>query len=241
MRRKEVRPVPYRPFYGGSPWPRISGKLTNALLVVALVLGSNYLSHRFWNPQHVMAGISPLPVQQEELYLLDKAALFVPDTYSFSQKVQEIAGMLQVPPEWLMAVMYAESKFDASVYNYKGSGAVGLIQFMPATAASLNASAERLSRMGPVQQLEYVYLYMEQVRQRYGAYQSLTDFYLAILYPKARGQDYCYTLYATPSKAYRQNKGLDEDKDGRVTVSDIDRRMKRLFPKAFVLQAESIG
>ena len=29
------------------------------------------------------------------------------------------------------------------------------------------------------------------------------------------------------------NSGLDENKDGRVTVSDIDHRMARLYPDAF--------
>ncbi|MFN0202045.1 MAG: hypothetical protein ACKVTZ_20910, partial [Bacteroidia bacterium] len=69
-----------------------------------------------------------------------------------------------------------------------------------------------------------------------GDYTSLTELYLGILYPKAleiKG-DYCFTMYATPSQAYKQNSGLDEDKDGRVTVSDIDHRMQRVFPTAYV-------
>ena len=141
--------------------------------------------------------------------------------------------MLNVPPEWLMAVMYSESQFDASVLNHKGSGATGLIQFMPATASDLNVSMQRLRDMNHTQQLEYVYLYLQKVRERYGEYDSLTDLYLAILYPKARKQDLCYTMYAKPSKSYKQNSGLDENKDGRVTVSDIDRRMMRLYPTAY--------
>ena len=145
--------------------------------------------------------------------------------------------MLEIAPEWLMAVMYAESKFDPSVLNYKGSGAVGLIQFMPATAMEMDVSVERLKRMSANQQLEYVYLYLETVRSRYGQFSSLTDLYLAILFPKAIGQDYCYTLYAKPSVSYQQNSGLDENKDGRVTISDVDRRLKRLFPTAYMTES----
>lgn len=174
--------------------------------------------------------------QPKSLYLLDKASLHIPQIERFEDKVRDVSGMLGVAPEWLMAVMYSESKFDPGVRNYKGSGATGLIQFMKGTAGEMNISLERLGRMDAVQQLEYVYLYLQTVRDRYGDYASLTDLYLAILYPKARGEEYCYTLYARPSKQYNQNSGLDENKDGRVSVSDIEKRMKRLYPTAYMAE-----
>lgn len=174
--------------------------------------------------------------QPQSLYLLDKASLHIPQIESFESKVRDISGMLGVAPEWLMAVMYSESKFDPGVRNFKGSGATGLIQFMAGTAGDMNISLERLGRMNAVQQLEYVYLYLQTVRDRYGEYSSLTDLYLAILYPKARGEEYCYTMYARPSKQYNQNSGLDENKDGRVSVSDIEKRMKRLYPTAYMAE-----
>ncbi len=172
----------------------------------------------------------------ERLYLMDKASLHVSDEVAFETKVRNISSMLGIAPEWLMAVMYSESKFDASVKNFKGSGATGLIQFMEASASEMNVSLERLARMNHLQQLEYVYLYLQTVRDRYGDYEGLTDLYLAVLYPKARKQEYCYTLYARPSGRYNQNSGLDENRDGRVTLSDIDRRMKRLYPTAFIAE-----
>lgn len=210
----------------------------NIGLVVLAICLSNLVSHTVFNPGIDFGNRTdeiPLePVSGTTLYLIDKASMFVSDVFSFEDKVREISSMLNIPPEWLMAVMYSESKFDAGVLNHKGSGATGLIQFMPAAAEDLNVSLQRLGKMNHLQQLEYVYLYLEQVRERYGDYESLADLYLAILYPKARRQDYCYTLYAKPSKSYNQNAGLDENKDGRVTVSDIDRRMKRLYPTAYM-------
>lgn len=178
--------------------------------------------------------------EEEPLYLLDKASLFVSRPEDFELKVRDISGMLGIAPEWLMAVMYSESRFDASAVNLKGSGATGLIQFMASTAEEFGISIHRLEKMDHLQQLEYVYLYLDKVRQRYGEYRDLTDLYLGILYPKARGQDYCYTLYAKPSKQYQQNAGLDENRDGRVTVSDIEHRMKRLYPTAFVATVPTI-
>jgi len=203
------------------------------LWTAVMVVGSNLATYSLWEHTEAVAALPPVEEQASGLYLLDKAGVFAPDLQAFEAKVREISSMLRIPPEWLMAVMYAESKFDTRVRNVLGSGAVGLIQFMPQTAAELNVSIQRLAHMDHLQQLEYVYLYLQQVRQRYGEYESLTDLYLGILYPKARKQDDCFTLYAKPAKAYRQNKILDENADGRVTVSDIDRRMQRMFPTAY--------
>jgi len=104
---------------------------------------------------------------------------------------------------------------------------------MPATAKHMNTTTAKLGKMSHVEQLDYVYKYLNEHRQYYRNYESLTDLYLAILYPKALKGDYCYTLYAQPSKRYKMNKGLDENKDGSVTVLDIDKRMKRLYRRAY--------
>lgn len=223
--------------------PPLPRGLRQFVWTLVLVVGSNLATHHWLKPQWsaTASTSASVSVPDHRLYLIEKAGLHVPEVQAFEAKVREIARMLRVPPEWLMAVMYAESKFDASIRNHLGSGAVGLIQFMPVTAADLNVSVQRLGHMSPLQQLEYVYLYLQQVRDRYGDYDSLPDLYLGVLYPKARKQDYCFTLYATPSKAYWQNKILDENRDGRVTVSDIDRRMQRLFPTAYALGMEAVA
>ncbi|MEM7368151.1 MAG: transglycosylase SLT domain-containing protein [Bacteroidota bacterium] len=203
--------------------------------LLLLILGSNVLTHSLFNQKEEHSSIERVAYHPPStpLYLMQQAAQVIPGHLAFEQKVREIAVRLQIAPEWLMAVMYAESSFEASVFNRKGSGAVGLIQFMPATAQELGTSSQELASLDPVNQLEYVYRYFAQVEERYGEYVSLTDVYLAVLYPKARRQDPCYLLYAKPSRAYQMNSGLDENKDGVVTVSDIDTRMRRLFPVAY--------
>lgn len=211
--------------------PTLPRGLKKFLWGTSIIVLSNLATHAWLNPDIWREEISE--AVSTRLYLMDKAGMFVIDQDGFEAKVREISDMLNIPPEWLMAVMYSESKFDANVANYKGSGATGLIQFMPVTAKELNVSVQRLANMSHLQQLEYVYIYLQQVRERYGDYDSLTDLYLGILFPKARKQDYCYTLYAKPSKSYMQNSGLDENKDGRVTISDVDKRMQRLFPTAY--------
>lgn len=205
-------------------------------------LGIVALTHLFSpfipeNNSSIAAGnlVSEFTSASHSLYLLEHARPHVRDLGAFAERVIDVSEDLDVPPDWIMAVMYAESRFDPGIANLQGSGATGLIQFMPGTASELGTSIDRLKRMEAVQQMEYVYLYLQTVRERYGDYESLTDLYLAILYPKARGQDYCYTLFARPTESYRQNKGLDKDRDGRVTVSDVDKHLKGLFPEAYIL------
>jgi hypothetical protein len=76
----------------------------------------------------------------------------------FKRKVIAIAGRLQADPNHLMAIMAFETgrSFDPAVTNHAGSGATGLIQFMPRTAEELDTTTHRLARMSAVDQLDYV-------------------------------------------------------------------------------------
>lgn len=225
------------------PLPRdLKQQFRNLGFTMAIVVLSNVMSHSFFNP-HILfmntgsatAGFLPSfrSSGSGELYLTHEAAQYIPDTKKFEKKVRQVAKNLNVPAEWLMAVMYSESKFNPAAVNFKGSGATGLIQFMPATALELNTTTDDLLYMNPVEQMDYVYAYLDGVRRRHGDFKTVTQLYLAILFPKAVSEEVCYTLYASPSQAYRQNSGLDEDKDGRVTVYDVDRRLLRLYPEAY--------
>jgi len=213
--------------------PRPYKKLT---FIVGLFFLTNLFTH-WWSrslPSQPEVEVLKTATEGNELFLIEKALPYLQDPSAFVANLREIALQLEVPTSWLMSVIYSESRFDANVYNHKGSGAVGLIQFMPATAKELGISSAELAVMSPSAQLRYVRDYFLKVKERYGAYEDLTDLYLAVLYPKARKQDYCFTLYANPSRAYKQNRGLDENKDGVVSISDIDKRMKRLFPEAYL-------
>lgn len=132
-------------------------------------------------------------------------------------KVREIADMLAVEADWLMAVMAFESgrTFSPSVRNLAGSRAVGLIQFMPATALALGTTAEDLARMTRLEQLDYVRMYFKPYA---GRMRSLGDMYMAVLWPKAVGKADGYVLWDAGQQptAYRQNSGLDSNNDHRV-------------------------
>lgn len=122
-------------------------------------------------------------------------------------------------PSWLMACMAFESgeTFSPSVRNAAGSGAVGLIQFMPATAAGLGTTVENLQLLSAESQLAYVKQYFKPYAARI---HSLSDMYMAILLPKYVGQTGNSVLFLDPSVAYRQNSGLDTNHDGQITKDE---------------------
>lgn len=131
-------------------------------------------------------------------------------------KIQEVAGRLGIAPEWLTAVIAFETghTFSPSVRNAAGSGATGLIQFMPKTAQSLGTTTAALANMTAVQQMEYVYRYLAPFRGRMG---NVEDVYMAVLFPSAVGKGSDYVLFSSPSIAYTQNRGLDLNGDGKIT------------------------
>lgn len=119
-------------------------------------------------------------------------------------------------PDYLMACMAFETgrSFSPSQRNYAGGSAIGLIQFMPATARGLGTSREKLARMSAVQQLDYVERYF---RPQASRIRTLEDMYMAILWPRGVGRAMEYVLWKTGTRAYAANRGLDKNRDGRVT------------------------
>lgn len=148
---------------------------------------------------------------------------------AFRDRVRAIAADLGLPQDgasWLMACMAWESgrTFRSSVCNAAGSGAIGLIQFMPATAGSLGTSTEELKNMTPEQQLEYVAKYFEPYR---GKLHLLSDVYMVILWPKAVGQPDATVLWDKNSRptTFKQNAGLDGDHNGSITKAEAASRV----------------
>lgn len=137
----------------------------------------------------------------------------------FRERLFEVAAALGVYPDYLMACIAFETAetFRPDIRNAAGSGAVGLIQFMPATARGLGTSTEALARMSAVEQLDLVRMYFKPYA---GRLHTLSDVYMAILWPKAIGKPEDYVLFTQPSIAYTQNAGLDRDRDGSITKAE---------------------
>lgn len=160
----------------------------------------------------------------------------------FAERVQSIGVELGLDPSWLMAVMAFESggTFSPSVRNQAGSGAVGLIQFMPQTAAMLGTTTEALTEMTAEEQLEYVRRYFLPTAHLIHYDDDVSDLYMAVLWPAGIGKPDDYVLFDKSDplhpKRYLQNKGLDFNKDGKVTkaeaASPVQKRLEQgLLPE----------
>jgi len=79
----------------------------------------------------------------------------------FAAALAGTANRLGFPAQWLADVMAFETggTFATHVPNAAGSGATGMIQFMPATARSLGTSTSALAAMTRTQQMVYVEKY----------------------------------------------------------------------------------
>lgn len=147
----------------------------------------------------------------------------------FAVEVDKLANELNIQPGALMAVMHFETggTFSTTVKNAAGSGATGLIQFMPKTARSLGTSVEELSTMSRSQQMTYVRKYLKQFPAIQGG--SVDDVYMAVLWPAAVGKPDGYPIFRAGTIAYKQNRGLDTNGDGQVTKFEAAAKVKARF------------
>ncbi|HEY3473410.1 MAG TPA: hypothetical protein VGK56_02310 [Anaerolineales bacterium] len=155
-----------------------------------------------------------------------------------------MAEDLMMPAEgasWLMACMAFESAetFRADIKNAAGSGAVGLIQFMPGTAKGLGTSTAELAAMTSLQQLEYVYKYFLPYK---GKLSSLSDVYMAILWPAAIGKPEDAKLWTAQERpvTYRQNSGLDANKDFTITKAEAAGKVASKLKRGMMPELASI-
>lgn len=148
----------------------------------------------------------------------------------FVELVIDIAAELETQADWLMTCMAFESgqSFRPDIKNMAGSGATGLIQFMPATAKALGTSTDALAAMTAEQQLAYVRKYFAPFK---GRLDTLEDVYMAILWPAAVGKPEDYVLFDRRKMptTYRQNSGLDLNRDGTVTKWEATAKVRSMY------------
>ena len=148
---------------------------------------------------------------------------------AFLNKVKEIARRLNCNYKDLLGVMNSESSLNPQAVN-KSSGATGLIQFIPSTAKALGTSTEALKKMSAVAQLDYVEKYLQQAKRNagFGQMQPISGGQLyALIFLPARAKN--EVLTTQNEKYYKPNKGLDNNKDGKITKSELDTRIKKLY------------
>lgn len=151
---------------------------------------------------------------------------------AFRDRVLWLADDLGINADDLMTCIAWESgrSFRPDVKNMAGSGATGLIQFMPTTAVGLGTTTTALGQMTAEDQLNFVWKYFAPFK---GKLKTLSDLYMAILWPSAVGKAESYVLWDRASKptTYRQNAGLDGDRDGTITKAEATAKVAALKPE----------
>ncbi len=168
---------------------------------------------------------------------------------TFLHNLEDMCGRLDMNCHGLLNVMYFETggTYDPQKKNPVGS-ATGLIQFIKETAQDLGTSTKALRLMSANEQLKYVEAYFNEQRDnikdanRKCNYQNPLDIALAVFYPGAVGRTKNYVIGEKQhfktikskkgkpvlipqitryrAKAYKQNAGLDKNKDGKITASE---------------------
>lgn len=117
---------------------------------------------------------------------------------------------------WLLACIAFETgeRFSPTIKNGAGSGAIGLIQFMPATLKAMGYTVEQAAAMTAEEQLDLVEKYFFHYAPRI---HCLADMYMAILMPAYISSPLDAVLFTDGTIAFRQNSGLDSSKDGKIT------------------------
>lgn len=147
------------------------------------------------------------------------------DDVEFTSAVTKTAQDLGISESALYAVMDFETggSFNPGTRNAAGSGATGLIQFMPETARDLGTTTEALSKMSRAQQMTYVSYYLQ---NKVKPGMDASDVYMSVLFPAAVGKPDDFVLFGNGAMsgytdgAYAQNAGLDLNKDGRITKAE---------------------
>lgn len=162
---------------------------------------------------------------------------------AFAQKVTEIASWLQIDPNWLMQVMYAESRLKATAQNRQKGNlvAAGLLQWTKASGMP-GAPASAL-QYDHLRQLDWVRQYFAPYR---GKLHSYFDVYLVTFFPAAVGKPDNYvfaTSRLSASLIASQNPAINIVKDGKITMAEFKQYVWNSTPegvRGLVFKAQQV-
>ena len=170
------------------------------------------------------------------LSLSGRAKEMVGGDGNFLAEVNRVAKAVKAHPADLLGLMASESGLDPKAQNK--SGATGLIQFMPDTAAGLGTSTSALMAMNRAEQMKYVEKFLKKslkgVPLKDGKV-SAGNLYTAVYLPAfaAKGSDYIVAKKGGftdswgnhPAAWYDHNSGLDLNGDGAISIGELGKRI----------------
>ena len=157
---------------------------------------------------------------------------------AFGQKVESIAAHLGIHPDWLMQVMWAESKLKPAAANRQGKDrhlvAAGLLQFTTGSGivrAGKVPSIGHILTMPALAQLDLVKWYFTPFRNKMRSYY---DVYAVTFFPAMIGKPDDWVMQTKSLSAAtvaKQNPAISKGK-ARITVADFKRYTVALVPQS---------
>lgn len=159
----------------------------------------------------------------------------------FVTKTSKISKDLQIPDDggWLMSCMAFETgrTFSPTIQNGAGAKYFGLIQFGDMALTDIGVSMQALLKMTAVEQLDCVYKFFKPYT---GKLYDLTSCYMRILWPVGVTKDNSYIMWdkSNPkqAKTYEQNRGLDKNKDGKITRAEVGSTIWSIYGEGLLLK-----
>lgn len=145
------------------------------------------------------------------------------------KKVVEVAKNLGIDPNWLMTVMALETNETFSPAIDNGIGYVGLIQFGKDAANDIHTTTNSLKKMSFIQQMDYVQKHLTKNKSKY---KTLTDLYLAVLYPSACGHGAERNYIVLDGEAYKKNPFFFKEKGEWEYATKINKKGKLIKYKS---------
>lgn len=155
------------------------------------------------------------------------------------QMALDFSTKVPLDPDWFMACFAFETMetFSTTVRPLRNgrpiSTAVGLIQWLEATAKEQGTTTAAIAAMTRIQQLELAWKYFRMRIKQFGDLESLEDVYMAIHWPSAIGKPLSSTMYAEGSSAYAVNSGLDVNKDHIITKAEAGALVRQKLAKGY--------
>jgi hypothetical protein len=151
----------------------------------------------------------------------------------FLKLVRMYSSKLKVNPADLLGLMASESGLNPASDN--GSH-VGLIQFSKSSAASVGTSQSALKRMSRAEQMLYVYKYLRPKLSGIPGKITAGHLYTSVFLPAFTKKPANFVVasrdgtlpvgYPESRRWYSGNKGLDLNRDGKITIAELGKRVQ---------------
>ena len=178
-----------------------------------------------------------LPENEPKIELSGASKELIGDDKPFLKAIEDLSEKRGINQSELLGLIASESSFDPKAVN-KDTGATGLIQFMPEVAESLGTTTDEIQKMSRAEQVKLIdkYFDMNKLPDNPTAGQLKTN----VLMPAYTDKSDDFELMTKNKKftdgetgnpnTYSQNKGLDYNEDGFVTVGEagesVTKKMK---------------